>query len=161
MKLEGTRRRFLRLSGMMGVASLAGCIGASEDVDDGTREMVSDSVLYSSPTCSCCKKYASYVADRDIPLDVRETRDLASVKTELGVPRDLWSCHTVDTGEYVVEGHVPLAAVERLARERPDVVGVALPRMPAGSPGMGGTKQSEFVVYAFDADGQYHEFTRV
>lgn len=65
------------------------------------------------------------------------------------------------TGKYVIEGHVPLSAVEKLGSERPSVAGIALPEMSAGSPGMGGTKQGEFVVYAFDADGQYREFTRV
>ncbi len=67
----------------------------------------------------------------------------------------------MEADNYIVEGHIPLAAVEKLASERPSVAGISLPEMPAGSPGMGGTKQGEFVVYAFDVDGQYREFTRV
>ena len=156
-----TRRRFLGLLGSSGAVALTGCLGSSAGVADETRALLSNGVLHTSPSCVCCEQYASYVAERDVSLTVRKTRDLASVKSGLGVPRDLWSCHTVETGEYVVEGHVPLAAVERLASERPSVAGIALPGMPAESPGMGGTKRGEFVVYAFDGDGRYHEFTHV
>lgn len=161
MKPRQTRRRFLRLFGASGAVALTGCLGSSADVAQETRTLLSNGVLHTSPTCACCEQYASYVADRDIALTVQKTRNLASVKTELGVPRDLWSCHTVEADEYIVEGHVPLAAVEKLASERPSVAGIALPEMPAGSPGMGGTKQSAFTVYAFDVDGQYREFTHV
>lgn len=165
MKCTGDRRQFLRLVGTIGVASIAGCTGSPETspeaIDDATREFMMDSTLYASPTCGCCEAYATYVKKREIPLQVQKTRDLSTIKTDLGIPRDLWSCHTVDMGQYIVEGHVPLAAIEKLVEEQPQVAGIALPEMPNGSPGMGGSKQGAFTIYAFDAGGQYHEFTTV
>ena len=67
--------------------------------------------------------------------------DLKSIKTCLGVPEDLGGCHTAEVAGYVIEGHVPASAIQRLLRERPNATGLAVPGMPAGSPGMGGTPE--------------------
>ena len=74
--------------------------------------------------------------------------DMAAFKAEVGVPMEYASCHTTIVAGYFVEGHVPLAAIERLLAERPDIDGLALPGMPPGSPGMGGTQQGPFEVLA-------------
>lgn len=82
-------------------------------------------------------------------------------KDEYNVPSDVESCHTVDVGDCYIEGHVPMAAINKLADETPNIGGVALPGMPLGSPGMGGEKQEEFVLYAAHGDGSFEEFIRL
>ena len=109
--------------------------------------------LYKSPSCGCCQHYADYLSENGFDVTVRETHDLVSVNREAGVPDDLWSCHVMHVEGYAVSGHIPAEIVRRLLDERPDVRGITLPGMPAGSPGMGGAKQEPFVVYGFDEDG--------
>lgn len=79
--------------------------------------------------------------------------DMPSVKTRLGVPEALSSCHTAEIDGYIVEGHVPPQAVARLLKERPKAVGLAAPGMPAGSPGMEGGAAEVYRLYLFDASG--------
>ncbi len=90
---------------------------------------------------------------------VRDEADMNAVKRRLGVPDALASCHTGLVGGYVVEGHVPAADVLRLLRERPRAKGVAVPGMPAGSPGMEmGGRADRYDVVAFDANGATRVF---
>jgi hypothetical protein len=79
--------------------------------------------------------------------------DLNSVKGAFGVPDEMWSCHTVSIGGYVVEGHVPVEAIRRLSTAHSELRGIALPGMPAGSPGMSGTKAEPFEIVSFSEDG--------
>jgi len=76
-----------------------------------------------------------------------DVADLAPVKSRHGVPRDLQSCHTAVIGGYVIEGHVPVAAIKRLMTEKPTIKGISLPGMPSGSPGMMGAKAGPFTIY--------------
>jgi hypothetical protein len=89
---------------------------------------------------------------RAIPVE-----DMTAVKAELGVPEDSWSCHTAVIDGYVVEGHVPIEAIDDLFETRPDIDGIALPAMPPGSPGMDGVKAGPFQILALDA-GRSREF---
>jgi hypothetical protein len=94
-------------------------------------------------------------------LDIVEQKNYAEPKQRAGIPRELWACHTITTEGYALEGHLPVEAIEKLAIERPAIIGVALPGMPAGSPGMGGNTDDEFVVYAIEQDGSTSEYLRV
>ena len=82
--------------------------------------------------------------------------ELSSIKAQHGVPTALEACHTALVGGYVVEGHVPADLIVRLLRERPNVVGLAVPGMPAGSPGMDtpGTLTQRYQVFTFDRNGK-------
>lgn len=88
-------------------------------------------------------------------MEVENREDLTPVKQQHGVPTTLYSCHTAIVDGYVVEGHVPIDALQRLLSERPDVTGIAVPGMPIGSPGMEveGAAAEPFDVIAFDAGG--------
>ena len=86
---------------------------------------------------------------------------LDSFKKEHEIPSELESCHTTIIGGYFVEGHIPLEAVEKLLKEKPDIKGIAMPGMPSGSPGMPGAKKGDFVVYKVNNDGSYDEFMRI
>lgn len=91
--------------------------------------------VYRDPNCGCCKAWISHLRDNGIQVNDHVERDMASVKTRLGVPHGLGSCHTGVVDGKFVEGHVPASEVLKL-RERKDLIGAAVPGMPMGSPGM-------------------------
>jgi hypothetical protein len=90
------------------------------------------------------------------PVQVEDVQDLAAVKDRYQVPLELQSCHTAIVDGYIVEGHVPVAEVERLLAERPDLLGIAVPGMPIGAPGMevAGAAPQPFDVIAWDKSGK-------
>ena len=106
-------------------------------------------VMYKNPGCECCDGHAEALRRAGFDVTVVPTANLAAVKARAGVPASLEGCHTLIVDGYAVEGHVPVAAVQRLLAERPPVRGIALPGMPAGSPGMGGAKTAPFRVMSF------------
>ncbi|GAB4577295.1 MAG: hypothetical protein Fur0022_00260 [Anaerolineales bacterium] len=85
--------------------------------------------------------------------EVEDVNNLSPIKQEYNIPAQLQSCHTAIVDGYVIEGHVPVAEVERLLAEKPEIVGIAAAGMPAGSPGMDGATSESFDVIAFDAQG--------
>lgn len=87
--------------------------------------------------------------------------DMAPIKSRYAVPATMESCHTSVIGGYVVEGHMPIEAIEKLMSEKPDIKGIALPGMPYGAPGMPGSKDGPFVIYALQNDGSVTEFMRI
>jgi len=116
--------------------------------------------VYKSPTCGCCANWVAHLQQHGFTTRVTETDDVASIKTQRGVPARVQSCHTAVVDGYVIEGHVPAADVQRLLKERPAVVGIAVPGMPIGSPGMEvpGQKPQKYDVVAFDKQGQIRVF---
>ena len=118
--------------------------------------------IHKSLTCGCCSTYASYVDGKVSPeVKTFDVKDSKEIKIKYGVPSELESCHTTIFGNYFIEGHMPLEAVEKLLKEQPDIKGIALPGMPSGSPGMPGPKSGEFIIYAVNNDGTSNEFMRI
>lgn len=111
-----------------------------------------EATLYKNPGCLCCDEYAAYLRPHGFDVTVIARDDLSEVKREHAIPPRLQGCHTLLVDGYAVEGHVPVTAINKLLRERPDIRGISLPGMPAGSPGMGGRKQAPFVVYSIADD---------
>lgn len=109
--------------------------------------------LYKNPSCSCCEGYARYLEQNGFKVDVRPTNDLAEISRRAGIPSELEGCHTSFIGDYVVDGHVPVETIRKLLDGKPAIVGITLPGMPAGSPGMVGEKAEKFTIYAIDRDG--------
>lgn len=95
------------------------------------------------------------MADNGYSFEVKDVANLSPIKQQYQVPFELQTCHTAIVDGYVIEGHVPVAEVERLLRERPDILGIGVAGMPANSPGMEvpGTGNEPFDVIAFSADG--------
>jgi hypothetical protein len=87
------------------------------------------------PSCGCCEAWVAHLRKEGFPVDVTEG-PVNPLKTRLGVPRELASCHTAQVGGYVIEGHVPARSIQRLLSEKPRATGLAVPGMPVGSPGM-------------------------
>jgi hypothetical protein len=107
-------------------------------------------ILYKNPQCGCCETYADFLRAGGFEVTVKPTHDLPLIKRQHGVPSELEGCHTTLVDGYVVEGHVPVNALLRLLSERPDIKGISLPGMPAGSPGMSGDKTAPFTIYQID-----------
>lgn len=116
--------------------------------------------LYHSPGCSCCLGWVEYAESLQADVTVTELADLGGFKVDHQVPAEAMSCHTALAGGYVIEGHVPGSAITQLLETRPDIVGIALPGMPADSPGMGGdaTTWSNQPVLAIGHDGSLTPF---
>ena len=102
-----------------------------------------------TPTCGCCGAWAELAETHGFSVAIEITEDYVAMKDAAGVPDPLWSCHTASIGGYTVEGHVPFEAIERLLDERPEITGIAVPGMPAGSPGMGNDPNAAYDVIAF------------
>ena len=109
--------------------------------------------VHKDPNCGCCAAWVEHVSAAGFAVSVVETDRLDAVRTRLGVPPDLAACHTAEIGGYVIEGHVPAGAIARLLAEKPAGTGLAVPGMPAGSPGMGGSPES-YEVVLFGAQGR-------
>ena len=109
--------------------------------------------VYKSPTCGCCGVYVSYMKKEGYGIETKNIQDMSSIKQELGVPYELESCHTMEIGGYIVEGHIPELAIQKLLAEKPDIKGIGMPGMPSGSPGMPGSKNGDFVIYEITHEG--------
>jgi hypothetical protein len=113
--------------------------------------------VFKSPTCGCCAKWNDHMTAAGHVVTSRDVTDMTAVKDEHRVPSSLRSCHTALVGGYVIEGHVPADVVAKLLAERPaGVVGIAVPGMPMGSPGMESPDgfKTPYQVMAFTQDGQ-------
>ena len=105
-------------------------------------------VVYRSPTCACCSEHEAYLREAGVEVQAVVDPDIERVKKSFGIPREMYSCHTAEIAGYFVEGHVPLAAIEKLVAEKPDLDGIALPGMPPGAPGMAGVQEGALEVFA-------------
>jgi len=108
------------------------------------------------PSCGCCTGWAEHIEAAGFPVRVVESGSVDALKRRLGVPPTLYSCHTAEVDGYVIEGHVPVGALQKLLLERPSGTGLAVPGMPAGSPGMDfpGVTPEPYDVFLFGPSGQ-------
>lgn len=128
------------------LAMIAGATIAGSDAAYGEGPRI---LVHKDPNCGCCSKWAAHLKAAGFSVTVEETADLVAVRKRLGVPTDLAGCHTAEASGYVVEGHVPAVAIRRLLEQRPAAVGLAVPGMPAGSPGMEGGTPRRYEVVLF------------
>lgn len=142
------RHALAALAALVPIAAAAAPVSASPEA--GTM------IVHEDPRCGCCAAWAERMEEAGFTVDQRPTTDMSAVKQRLGVPGDLVSCHTAEIDGYVLEGHVPLAAIEALLSQRPDVAGLAVPGMPVGSPGMEtpGFAPEPYEVVVFGEDGR-------
>lgn len=111
-------------------------------------------VMYKNPGCECCTAWSEHMKEAGFAVTEKPTGEMPAVKADLGVPYNMSSCHTALVGGYVVEGHVPVKEVKKLLEERPDAVGLTVPGMPVGSPGMEqGNRSEPYKVILFDEEG--------
>ena len=110
--------------------------------------------VYKDPACECCARWVKHLSANGFVATVRDSLDMPAVKRTMGVPDALQSCHTAVVGKYVVEGHVPADVIKKLLAEKPAVMGLAVPGMPVGSPGMEGSTKQAYNIIAFERDGK-------
>jgi hypothetical protein len=116
--------------------------------------------VYKTPQCGCCRSWVDHLREHGFEVTAHDVDDMAAIKTKLGVPSEVGSCHTAVTGAYVIEGHVPAADIRKLLAQKPKVSGLAVPGMPMGSPGMEvpGRKADKYDVIAYSKDGKRSVF---
>ncbi|MEO8023059.1 DUF411 domain-containing protein [Polaromonas sp.] len=124
------QRRFF----VQAIASLAGTSLLAPALMAQTRPQVE---VWKDPNCGCCKDWVIHMEANGFDVKVHDSGNTAARK-RLGVPDKLGSCHTALVGGYAIEGHVPAREVHRLLKERPAAIGLSVPGMPVGSPGMDG-----------------------
>lgn len=129
---------------------------ARADADAFPRALV-----YKTPSCGCCSLWIDHMREAGFEVDARDLNDIIPVKIDAGVPPRMSSCHTTLIDGYVVEGHIPAEHVKRLLEERPDVVGIAVPGMPIGSPGMEGIGARPYQVLSWDREGNVEVYAEV
>jgi len=105
--------------------------------------------VFKTPTCGCCKMWVDHLAANGFEVEAEDLADLTSIKQMAAVPDHLLSCHTGMIEGYTIEGHVPAEAIKKLLAERPKIKGLAVPGMPAGSPGMPSPIPERYDVIAF------------
>lgn len=115
------------------------------------------------PDCGCCSAWVEILLDEGFAVTVEERSgtSLARYKLDNGIPQEMSSCHTGSISGYMIEGHVPPDDIRRLLQKRPDAIGLAVPGMPYGSPGMGPEAEREaFEVFLLRPDGSTEVFSR-
>lgn len=150
-----SRRRFLGGAGLLlvvasGAPLIAACARPDEERTAASGRAQGTAVtLYRQEGCSCCATYADYLRDDGFDVGMKTVDDLQPVRARYGIPEAAVGCHTSDIDGYVVEGHVPTAAIQRLLAERPDLDGISVIGMPINSPGMGKPNGKPLDVLAF------------
>jgi hypothetical protein len=131
-------------------AALAAGFAAAAKAEPATRALI-----HRDASCGCCGRWAARLKEAGFAVEIVNEPDMKAVKSRLGVPAELTSCHTAEIEGYVVEGHTPVAAIKRLLQEKPKATGLATPGMPSGSPGMEmGGEAEPYEVFLFGPEGQ-------
>ena len=110
--------------------------------------------VFKNPSCGCCGAWADHLKAAGFPVKLTLVEDTGAVRQRLGMPERFGSCHTATVGSYTLEGHVPADEVKRLLALKPKAVGLAVPSMPPGSPGMEmGARKDPYNVFLIDKSG--------
>lgn len=112
-----------------------------------------DLTVYRKPSCQCCMRWVDHLRESGLNVKVVNVDTTKTKQDEVGLPASLSACHTAIMGNYVIEGHVPADLVHNLIQERPNILGLAVPGMPRGSPGMEAPDPQKYDVIMFDRSG--------
>lgn len=116
--------------------------------------------VYRSASCSCCGKWVEHLKENNFQVKDNVVEDVQAIKDKYGVSKEIASCHTAVVNGYVIEGHVSANDIRKLLKLKPHVMGIAVPAMPSGTPGMEmGAKKDAYDVMSFDKDKKYQVFT--
>jgi hypothetical protein len=140
----------------------AGALGARRllgQLDAGPGTPIT---VYKSATCVCCAKWVDHLRANGFAPVVHDEDDMDAIKDEMGVPKNVRSCHTALLGRYLVEGHVPATDLRRVLADRPAMAGLAVPGMPKSTPGMAmpGADAEPYEVVSFARDGKTAVYAR-
>ena len=116
--------------------------------------------VFKTSSCGCCYGYVLFLEEEKFKVKQTDMRNLHAIKIKHNIPLEMQSCHTTILGNYFIEGHVPIEAINKLLKEQPDIDGIALPGMPIGTPGMPGEKEEPYIIYQL-VDGKSSVFMTI
>ena len=134
--------------------------GAEQATSTSSGQALPVVEVYKSAQCGCCKLWAEYLQKNGFEVILHNVDDVPAARKKLGMPDQYGSCHTARAGQYLVEGHVPAADIKRLLKERPKAIGLAVPAMPPGSPGMESDDPVPYDTLLVGKDGKAKVFAR-
>ena len=115
--------------------------------------------VYKTATCPCCKDWDAHMRKNGFNIRVHVVDDPSKFRAKFGMPNRYGSCHTAKIGNYTIEGHVPASDIKRLLKEQTNAVGLTVPGMDQGSPGMEGPKPMPYDVLIISSDGTSKKFS--
>lgn len=142
-----SRRQFL-------FASAAALVARRRLYAEVVRSAPSVVTVYKDPACECCAKWVRHLSANGFVVMPRDVSNMEEIKRTMRVPKALESCHTAVVDRYVVEGHVPASVLKEFLGKKTSWLGLAVPGMPMGAPGMEGNRVDHYDVIAFDATAQ-------
>jgi len=110
--------------------------------------------VYKSPLCGCCEGWAEHLRKSGFQVVLHNVDDVPAARARLGMPDRYGACHTAKVGNYLVEGHVPAADIKRMLNKHPRAIGLAVPSMPPGSPGMESDRAIPYDTLLVSTDGK-------
>lgn len=150
MSIDLARRRWI---GTWGAAAAAAATGAVWSTARAAGKPVVQ--VWKSPSCGCCHEWVAHLERHGFDVKTHDVASPGDWREKFGLPHRYGSCHTAQVGGYVLEGHVPAREIQRLLRERPQALGLAVPGMPVGSPGMEvGSRKDPYDVLLVTRDGR-------
>jgi len=115
--------------------------------------------VWKDPNCGCCSKWIAHLRESGFRVNAHDTASVNTARAKLGMPHRYGACHTARVGQYVVEGHVPASDIKRLLKQQPEAIGLAVPGMPMGSPGMEGPYSEPYQTLLVDQSGNASVFS--
>jgi hypothetical protein len=109
--------------------------------------------VYKDAGCECCAKWVKHLSANGFVVSPRDVSNIDEIKRTMNVPASLQSCHTAVVDRYVIEGHVPADVIKKFLAEKSSSLGLAVPGMPIGSPGMEGARAERYNILAFERNG--------
>lgn len=110
--------------------------------------------VYKSASCGCCEAWVQHLRDAGFAVNAHNVDNPSDYRAKYRMPEELGSCHTAVVDGYAVEGHVSASEIKRLLAEKPKAIGLAVPSMPLGSPGMEGPRKDPYDVFLVKMNGQ-------
>lgn len=111
-------------------------------------------IVYRSPSCNCCEGWMKHLTKHGFQIQEVKAEDMEVIKQKYNLPAKLASCHTAIINGYVIEGHVPADDIKRFLKQKPNLLGLSVPEMPIGTPGMDtGNQKEPFEVVSFSKTG--------
>jgi len=135
---------------LLGILIVGAIVGFVRNNNE-SKQILFEATLYQSPFCGCCGKYTEYLEENGVNVTVVKSDEVFNIKNNLGIPEELWSCHTILINGKIIEGHVPFDIILQFLQspESQSYQGIAIPGMPQGLPGMPGKLES-YTVYLFN-----------
>lgn len=154
---------FLRLPLLILVLAFSSLQGVAAEQSTTTRAESTTLKVYKNPQCGCCSKWVDHMSSAGFSAQTQDHNDLSAFKQDHGIAPQYQSCHTGVANGYVFEGHIPAEQVQRFLAAPPEgAIGLAVPGMPIGSPGMEmGDRVQEYDVLLLNKDGSSEVFARI